>query len=1394
MRQRPDFRNFDLRIETADAGSYAVSVTASPAGATNGASRAPSPLVEIKLLLPLARGGNEGSQRLQRLGQRLTEFLLPPGEVRDLYNRCLGMMENEKLILRFRLDIAAPELAALPWECAYDEKEEYFALNPRFSMVRYYRLLRPADSVLSLTPVPILLVAASPNNLTPIAVGQEVLNLVQALEPLLTGGQASIDILFSGFEPERQALETALAGVQGVSLLKMGASLDALRIALKHGYRVLHFIGHGGLDAVAGGMLALTATDGSVSWVGEQTLARELREQTLAAVMLNVCRSATGDTARAFVGLAPKLIQAGIPAVMAMQHDISDAGARRFSVELYRSLAAGERLDEAVLAGRMALSAAEQGMGWEWAIPVLFMRAERGLLWEVDPQRVAVVDRMDALIRTAQTAAGIAAGSRAAEDELLARGLGRYAERLRQLASRSGDEGAVQPYRGLLEYRLGDADLFFGRGQASADLLDRLQRGALTVLHAESGAGKTSLLQAGIMPRLIADGHLPIHLRAYNLNPALALKRALLPEWRTATHLSTLSLREFLLKVMALLGPKVRLYLLLDQFEEFFAELAKPERDVFIGELVECVEDPLLNVCWLLALRSEAFSGLASFEPGIRNPFENNYRLERLTRAEAEAVIVQPAARFGISFEPALLAILLDDLDKEGVAPPQVQLVCQALYDERAAGEDTLTRGLYERLGGARGILQGHLERVLRRDLPPEQRVAAQLLLEALLSSEVRRVLRTRDELAAELAQRDVMPATVDTVLERLLESRLLRIQERGAAGEQIAYELAHDYLANQIQLSPEVRGRKAAQELLARELLSFKLHGTRLHPRALEVIGVHIDSIPIDRAAAELLVRSAFETGAGLEQWLPRVPADLARLTLLEGLQDGDPLLRVRAAQYIGATSDPEVVAALAACFTEDEVPTVREAAFTVLRVVAPERARQLGLDGLQHSAADRRAEAASLLESSLDSEVVRALFGVVIGDADDLAWQTALRVLSTHEARPWRDDWRPLRRATAARQAAAYGLFDQWRTPRSLAFHLRTLPALLQQYLKRKWRENWPAFIGAGLAALALVYLGVALWRGWPPFPAHWQRVPGTPAIGFSALAIGDDGTIYAGTTDYGLARRDPDGVWVFGLRDGLPTGEPANPADPTSNVNAIHDLAVTPGVSERVFALVADAGVFVSADAGAHWAQIGAGSVPTDTVVAVIAAYGETLLVADESTGLYGSGDGGQTWRRLSGQGGLPDSGFRAARFAPAGEAYVGGVDGVYRGAGAFPFVWEKVPGVPSVFYLDAGNGGRLFLGLGIAERSNQAACYTPERGLWVAKTYTGADITAVHRDPVRPDAIWVATTGNVEQLTCFTEGVSVPRLAEGVFDLVPVPAGDGGFTWLQASQQGLYQPPD
>jgi hypothetical protein len=103
------------------------------------------------------------------------------------------------------------------------------------------------------------------------------------------------------------------------------------------------------------------------------------------------------------------------------------------------------------------------------------------------------------------------------------------------------------PYKGLLPFTIGESEIFYGRQPAIERLLQAVERGALTVLHSESGAGKTSLLQAGLAARLIAAGDLAIYLRPYNTDPAAVVRRQFLPEPSSA--LPEL-LHEFLAGVM----------------------------------------------------------------------------------------------------------------------------------------------------------------------------------------------------------------------------------------------------------------------------------------------------------------------------------------------------------------------------------------------------------------------------------------------------------------------------------------------------------------------------------------------------------------------------------------------------------------------------------------------------------------------------------------------------------------------------------------------------------------------------------------------------------------------------------------------------------------------------
>jgi len=427
--------------------------------------------------------------------------------------------------------------------------------------------------------------------------------------------------------------------------------------------------------------------------------------------------------------------------------------------------------------------------------------------------RDKIVTNIDTFVQRALSAAEEAEQERSFEAQQLAQGVSAFAQRLQDRASESGDAGS--PYKGLLEYRLSDAQIFFGRARAIGEVLEKLQSGALTVLHAESGAGKTSLLQAGVSPRLIAAGHLPAYLRPYNVDPALALKRAFLSDPSLTPVLANAPLRDFLRQICGVLGPQTTLYLFFDQFEEFFTRLDEPARTDFVREFAECLEDDGLNVHWVLALRSEYFGNLANFRPRIRNPFENDYRLNRLTRAEAQEGVVAPAAQRGITFEAGLVEIILDDLGKTEIAPPQMQLVCSSLYEE-LEGETIITRALYEREGGAAGILRGHLERVLSQRLTPaQQTIARSIFLRLTELGEGTQDTRRRARLAELIPRSEDRPA-VEAVIKILADARLITTDEG-------TVEVAHEEL---IREWPKLR-----------EWVALDRAGLRIHRRLTEAV-----------------------------------------------------------------------------------------------------------------------------------------------------------------------------------------------------------------------------------------------------------------------------------------------------------------------------------------------------------------------------------------------------------------------------------------------------------------------------------------------------------------------------------------------------------------------------
>jgi hypothetical protein len=97
--------------------------------------------------------------------------------------------------------------------------------------------------------------------------------------------------------------------------------------------------------------------------------------------VLGACEAARRDQVNAWTGVAPALTRAGIPAVIGMQYAIRDASAVGFSRRLYRALAAGQPIDAAVTDGRLAIYNRGDEDERDWGVPVLYLRAEEGVLF-----------------------------------------------------------------------------------------------------------------------------------------------------------------------------------------------------------------------------------------------------------------------------------------------------------------------------------------------------------------------------------------------------------------------------------------------------------------------------------------------------------------------------------------------------------------------------------------------------------------------------------------------------------------------------------------------------------------------------------------------------------------------------------------------------------------------------------------------------------------------------------------------------------------------------------------------------------------------------------------------------------------------------------------------------
>lgn len=318
------FDDFEVFIGT-DRGDqvYPVTVLKSPAGQADGKFVLPMSGQELEAAIGRMQALASDEAMLTDFGTRLFSALFQ-GDVLSRYAESVGMTRERKG-LRIRLRVAPPGLAALPWELLYDpEKHEFLALSKRALITRYLHVARPPSPLRTELPLRILVAIASPQGLPRLDSETEVARIEKALALPLEHNLVQFDVL-------------------------RNSTARALRDALLNPYHILHFIGHG--DFYEGvGHLAFEDQQGDTDPVSGCTLGTLLKNTPVRLVVLNVCQSAQNiQTVRAFTGAGPALVEAGVPAVVAMQFAVGDDSALVFTEDFYGMLSRYLPVDECII-------------------------------------------------------------------------------------------------------------------------------------------------------------------------------------------------------------------------------------------------------------------------------------------------------------------------------------------------------------------------------------------------------------------------------------------------------------------------------------------------------------------------------------------------------------------------------------------------------------------------------------------------------------------------------------------------------------------------------------------------------------------------------------------------------------------------------------------------------------------------------------------------------------------------------------------------------------------------------------------------------------------------------------------------------------------------------------
>ena len=386
-----------------------------------------------------------------------------------------------------------------------------------------------------------------------------------------------------------------------------------------------------------------------------------------------------------------------------------------------------------------------------------------------------------------------------------------------------------RPLPGMAFYTEEDADIFKGRDNEIEKLLPCVSTWPITLLIGETGAGKTSLIHAGLFPRLKGMSWRYVWTRPF-CNPTENIKKMI---WNKFLQGNPDDIR--LLDVMRRAADKCKphtLLVVIDQCEDVLSCNMQEILDDFSLTLMSVQTGTVIpNLRVLISLREDALvklnARLLKNITGSRRQLPS-IELEWLTREGAKHALLAGLENVSRGLDPRqkeeqrlLLEIILDDIQKGGdrLYPPYIQIVAEILCKRVDRNNPVITREMYSELGGADNIIAYYLMEQLNEF--GSQREKAEKILIFLTSSTGEKVQKSLSDLSRESG---IEIKELEEIMNRMVDLRMAR-----SLGDD-EFEIIHSYLSRIVDeklVKKEDRTIKFIEEQLHSFYLNYKMYKT---------------------------------------------------------------------------------------------------------------------------------------------------------------------------------------------------------------------------------------------------------------------------------------------------------------------------------------------------------------------------------------------------------------------------------------------------------------------------------------------------------------------------------------------------------------------------------------